>query len=288
MGPEVGDFDLAAELSGAIGGDELSLRTLAGTEEEGFEQVFHAFKSGIERELGDGDHEARYDLGIAYKEMGLLEDAIAAFQIAMHAPARQLACLHMLGLCALELKRAADAVAHFEQALSLPELPTDQRVPLRYDAGRPTRHWAMRHAAHAASKSGARPTRASARSSGRAAPSRWRGAERGEPERAGGVRVFDELLAPGHTAVKRPARVLDDVRDEQNDGSHGDAAEVVEHLRPPGSDVRAHAERAAPESDAARDPQRVCAPGFPPTSAAARRRRKISFVGTWNISRPSD
>ena len=47
-----------------------------------------------------------------------------------------LSCLHMMGLCALELGRAADAVAHLEQALSLPDLPSDQRVPLRYDLAR--------------------------------------------------------------------------------------------------------------------------------------------------------
>ena len=129
-----GDFDLAAAL--AIGSDEPVGRTLAGTEEEAFEQVFDAFKTGVERQLGEGDHEARYDLGIAYKEMGLLDDAIAAFQLAMGAPERKLACLHMMGLCALDLGRAADAVAHLEQALSLPDLPSDQRVPLRYDAAR--------------------------------------------------------------------------------------------------------------------------------------------------------
>jgi tetratricopeptide (TPR) repeat protein len=134
-GAESGDFDLAAELSG-IGADEPVGRTLAGTEEEAFEQVFQAFKTGVERELGEGDHEARYDLGIAYKEMGLLEDAIAAFQLAMGAPERRLPCLHMMGLCALDLGRAADAVAHLEQALSLPDLPSEQRVPLRYDVGR--------------------------------------------------------------------------------------------------------------------------------------------------------
>ena len=50
--------------------------------------MFDAFKTGVERQLGEGDHEARYDLGIAYKEMGLLDDAIAAFQLAMGAPER--------------------------------------------------------------------------------------------------------------------------------------------------------------------------------------------------------
>lgn len=133
---DTGDFDLAAELAFGFEAEEPSGGTLAGTEEEGFEQVFNAFKSGVERELGEGDQEARYDLGIAYKEMGLLEDAIGEFQIAMQVEGRRLSSLHMMGICALDLGRGADAVAHLEQALSLPELPEDQCTPLRYDLGR--------------------------------------------------------------------------------------------------------------------------------------------------------
>ena len=134
-----GDFDLAAELLGAIDGQE-SGRFGGGasgtTEEEGFEQVFAAFKQGVQQELGEGDIEAHYDLGIAYKEMGLLEDAIAEFQIALAGPERKLASLHALGLCALELDRVSDAISHLEQALSSPEMPAEQQVALRFDLGR--------------------------------------------------------------------------------------------------------------------------------------------------------
>jgi len=134
-----GDFDLAAELLGAIDGQE-SGRFGGGasgtTEEEGFEQVFAAFKQGVQQELGEGDIEAHYDLGIAYKEMGLLEDAIGEFQIALAGPERKLASLHAMGLCALELDRVSDAISHLEQALSLPEMPADQQVALRFDLGR--------------------------------------------------------------------------------------------------------------------------------------------------------
>jgi len=136
LAADTGDFDLAAELAFGFDGEEPVTDGLAGTEEEGFEQVFNAFKSGVDRELGEGDHEARYDLGIAYKEMGLLDDAIGEFRLAMQIESRRLSCLHMMGLCALDLGRSADAVAHLEQALSLPDLPEDQGVPLRYDLGR--------------------------------------------------------------------------------------------------------------------------------------------------------
>ena len=134
-----GDFDLAAELMGAFAGEEsgrFSATRGGTTEEEGFEQVFAAFKLGVQQELGDGDIEAHYDLGIAYKEMGLLEDAIGEFRIALGGPSRKLASLHAMGLCAIDLDRGSDAIAHLEQALALPDIPTEQQAALRFDLGR--------------------------------------------------------------------------------------------------------------------------------------------------------
>ncbi len=132
-------FDLAAQLSDAFDLDDeagAGMPLAAGTEGEGFEEVFAAFKQGVEGALEDGDFEARYDLGIAYKEMGLHEDAIGEFQAAMGAEARKLPCLHMMGLCAFELGRIIDAVAHLEQALGLPGVQEEQQIGLRFDLGR--------------------------------------------------------------------------------------------------------------------------------------------------------
>lgn len=47
-------------------------------EEEGsptFQEVFQEFKKGVEAEINTGDYQTRYDLAIAYHEMGLAEDA---------------------------------------------------------------------------------------------------------------------------------------------------------------------------------------------------------------------
>jgi tetratricopeptide (TPR) repeat protein len=40
----------------------------------------------VEEEIGDTDLEARYNLGIAYKEMGLLDEAATEFRLAMRKP----------------------------------------------------------------------------------------------------------------------------------------------------------------------------------------------------------
>jgi len=40
----------------------------------------------VDEEIGDTDLEARYNLGIAYKEMGLLDEAATEFRLAMRKP----------------------------------------------------------------------------------------------------------------------------------------------------------------------------------------------------------
>jgi len=47
-------------------------------EEEGsptFQEIFQEFKKGVEAEISPTDYQIRYDLAIAYHEMGLAEDA---------------------------------------------------------------------------------------------------------------------------------------------------------------------------------------------------------------------
>ncbi len=134
--PEAGEdtFDLAAELSDVFEPED---DAAAGAEvDDGFESVFAEFKKGVKETLSESDYEAHYDLGIAYREMGLLEDANSEFGIAMGSPERKVACLHMLGLCALDLGRPNDAVAHLQQALAEPGVPEEQQAVLRFELGR--------------------------------------------------------------------------------------------------------------------------------------------------------
>lgn len=126
-------FDLAAELSDVFDGDEARGAEAA---DDGFEAIFREFKKGVRAQLSESDYEAHYDLGIAYREMGLFDDALGEFRISLASPERQLSSLHMLGLCALDLGRPGDAVAHLEQALALPNVPLEQQAGLRLDLGR--------------------------------------------------------------------------------------------------------------------------------------------------------
>ena len=64
-----------------------------GTAGEGYEQEESIVRSALGRlqakvdeTIGDTDLEARYNLGIAYKEMGLLDEAVTEFRLAMTKP----------------------------------------------------------------------------------------------------------------------------------------------------------------------------------------------------------
>jgi pilus assembly protein FimV len=135
--PSEASYDLAAELSEAFGDDASSrAKRGAGADDDGFAAVFGEFKKGVSRMLSAGDHEAHYDLGIAYREMGLLGDAVSEFEAAMASPARKIDCLHMLGLCTLERGGSADAARYFEQALAAPEATPEQQLAVRFELGR--------------------------------------------------------------------------------------------------------------------------------------------------------
>jgi tetratricopeptide (TPR) repeat protein len=133
--PGADAFDLAAALCADLETGDPGAGGVA-TDEDGFHALFRDFKRGVEQQLGAEDGEARYDLGIAYREMGLLEDALGEFAAAVQTPARHLDALHMLGLCSLDLGRAGDAVVHLGRALAAPDVPPPQQAALRLDLGR--------------------------------------------------------------------------------------------------------------------------------------------------------
>ena len=136
---EEGGFDLAAELRDVIEEVEEAASTDSGvlsTVEEGFESILADFKQGVTATLSEDDYETRYDLGIAYREMELYDDAIGEFHVCLASESHRVASLHMMGLCALDLGRSADATNHLEQALATPDLSDEQVTGLRFDLGR--------------------------------------------------------------------------------------------------------------------------------------------------------
>ncbi len=61
--------------------------------------IFNEFKKGLETEIDEKDHETHYNLGLAYKELGLIDDAIKEFQVSRDNPQTFLSSSSMLSMC---------------------------------------------------------------------------------------------------------------------------------------------------------------------------------------------
>jgi tetratricopeptide (TPR) repeat protein len=105
---------------------------ISGDEQADFEALLRHFKEGVSRSLGEDDFESHYDLGVAFKEMGLLDDAIAEFQKALRSRAHRLPAYEALGQCFVEQGRFQVAAAVLSRALHEPGLDDDQRVGVLY------------------------------------------------------------------------------------------------------------------------------------------------------------
>ena len=131
---DTGFFDLAAELSEELFEEEGDVYDKTGQEEiQSVEELFEEFKKGVSEQIDEGDFETHYDLGIAYKEMGLLEEGILEFEKARKERGRYLECTTLIGACYIELGRTQDAIDHFERALETPDLNDPEIVALKYE-----------------------------------------------------------------------------------------------------------------------------------------------------------
>lgn len=83
-----------------------------------FAEMLERFKEGVAANLDEGDFQSHYDLGIAYREMGLLDEAIAEFQKALRSADDRVKTYEALGQCFIEKGHYPVAVTLLSRALS--------------------------------------------------------------------------------------------------------------------------------------------------------------------------
>ncbi len=88
------------------------------------------------------DFETHYNLGLAYKDMDVLDDAIEQFQMAFRMAgeeetlkANYIQCCHMLGVCFKRKQMLKVAVMWFERGLRISGRTEDEYQALRYEMG---------------------------------------------------------------------------------------------------------------------------------------------------------
>jgi tetratricopeptide (TPR) repeat protein len=101
--------------------------------EQSVDEVFETFKEQVNASVDVADYRTHYDLGIAYKEMGLSDDALAEFRIASRTPELYREACSMLGLCHWDRGETEEAIRWYRAALDAPGSEEDRLSGLRYD-----------------------------------------------------------------------------------------------------------------------------------------------------------
>jgi tetratricopeptide (TPR) repeat protein len=91
-----------------------------GDQDADFQHILSEFRDGIEKTIPADDAESHFDLGIAFREMGLLDDAIAEFQIASRSRLKRVESIEALGGCFMDKGEPAVAASLLRRALDEP------------------------------------------------------------------------------------------------------------------------------------------------------------------------
>ena len=129
-------FNLAEELEKELSEEQAAEETAQVSGPQGevsLEEIFREFKKGVEQQLSAEDYETHFNLGIAYKEMGLVDEAIGEFQLASKDAGRAVECCSMLGHCFLEKGMPQLAIKWFRKGLETPAIQDSETAGMLYD-----------------------------------------------------------------------------------------------------------------------------------------------------------
>lgn len=140
--PENEYVDLGALILGDDDEGEASTRFIveekepSGDEDKDFAEMLASFRQKVAENIDVEDNASHYDLGVAFMEMGLIDEAISEFQVALRGGAKPLATLELLGQCFVEKAQYAVAGRVLDRALKLPGVADGDLVGVLYLLGR--------------------------------------------------------------------------------------------------------------------------------------------------------
>jgi tetratricopeptide (TPR) repeat protein len=130
-------FDIAASLDAldALDAGPQAAANGADPTQVSVESVFQQFKAGVAAQISESDAATHYDLGVAYKEMGLVSDAITEFELAARDPNRECVCHSMIGMIYREHGNTDAAIHAFSRGLQAQIKTPEQELALTYEIG---------------------------------------------------------------------------------------------------------------------------------------------------------
>ena len=106
-----------------------------GDDQADFEKMLDQFKKKVSENIETSDVTAHYDLGTAYMEMGLLDEAIGEFQMVLRSTSDHLATYEMLGQTFLQKQEPEAALQSLTRGLDAPCAIEEERVGIYYYLG---------------------------------------------------------------------------------------------------------------------------------------------------------
>ncbi len=107
-----------------------------GDEERDFADMLKQFKAKVAETIPKEDAGSHYDLGLAFKEMGLIDEAIAEFQTALRGGEEKLKVYEELGNCFVQKQQHSVAVTILTRAAQMPHHDESELLGVYYNLGR--------------------------------------------------------------------------------------------------------------------------------------------------------
>lgn len=141
---QVASSEEYVDLGSMILGDEaekttrwqVAAETPTGDDEADFAKMLGQFKEKVSEHVAADDVGAHHDLGTAYMEMGLYDEAVGEFQMALRASPGHLPTHEVMGRCWMELNKPEMAVRALARALDSPYEVEDELIGIYYLMGR--------------------------------------------------------------------------------------------------------------------------------------------------------
>jgi tetratricopeptide (TPR) repeat protein len=105
-------------------------------EQKDFGEMLDKFKEGISKNVDEEDFESHYDLGIAFREMGLLDEAIGSFQKALRGERQRVRAAEAIGQCFMDKGEAGVTMTVLERLVREPGMSDARLVGVLYLLGR--------------------------------------------------------------------------------------------------------------------------------------------------------
>ena len=128
-------FDIAASLDALDALDHQEEAGALDQQQISVESVFEQFKAGVAAQVSESDAATHYDLGVAYKEMGLFTDAITEFEVASRDPVRECVCQSMIGMLHMQLGNLDAGIDALIRSLHAAQKTRDQELAITYEIG---------------------------------------------------------------------------------------------------------------------------------------------------------